>query len=134
MKQKSSSKRGEGYIDIAVTILVVAFLLVFFINAASLIALNQNVKTIADHLTDYASLHGTTDIGDYAAELYEQTGIDFSCDFSESRTLDAQGRVQLGEPVVCTVTVRTSFLGFGDFVFPITVRATSRGMSQVYWK
>lgn len=134
MKQKSSSKRGEGYIDIAVTILVVAFLLVFFINAASLIALNQNVKTIADHLTDYASLHGTTDIGDYAAELYEQTGIDFSCDFSESRTLDAQGRVQLGEPVVCTVMVRTSFLGFGDFVFPITVKATSRGMSQVYWK
>ena len=134
MKQKSSSKRGEGYIDIAVTILVVAFLLVFFINAASLIALNQNVKTIADHLTDYACLHGTTDVGEYASELRDQTGIDFSCDFSESAALDALGRVQLGEPIVCTVTVQTSFLGFGDFVFPVTVQATARGMSQIYWK
>ena len=134
MKQRINNRRGEGYIDIAVTILVVAFLLVFFINAASLIALNQNLKTIADHLTDYACLHGTTDVGDYATELREQTGIDFSCDFSESRTLDALGRVQLGEPIVCTVNCQTSFLGFGDFVFPITVTATSRGMSQVYWK
>ena len=127
-------KNGEGYIDVAVTILVVAFLLMFFINAVSLIALNQNLKTIADHLTDYACLHGTTDVGEYASELREQTGIDFSCDFSESTMLDAMGHVQLGEPIVCTVTVKTSFLGFGDFVFPITVTATSRGMSQVYWK
>lgn len=132
--KRLKEKRGEGYIDIAVTILVVVFLLVFFINAASLIALNQNLKTIADHLTDYACLHGTTDVGSYVAELYEQTGVVFSCDFSESRTLDAQGHVQLGEPIVCTVTCRTSFLGFGDFVFPVTVTATSRGMSQVYWK
>ena len=132
--KRLTPKKGEGYIDIAVTILVVAFLLVFFVNAVSLIALNQNLKIIADHLTDYACLHGTTDVCDYAAELREQTGIDFACDFSESRTLDAQGRVQLGEPIVCTVTCRTSFLGFGDFVFPIAVTATSRGMSQVYWK
>ena len=132
--KRLKEKRGEGYIDIAVTILVVAFLLVFFVNAASLIALNQNLKTIADHLTDYACLHGTTDVGSYAAELYEQTGVDFSCDFSESRTLDAQGHVQLGEPIVCTVSCQTSFLGFGDFVFPVAVTATSRGMSQVYWK
>ena len=127
-------KRGEGYIDIAVTILVVAFLLVFFVNAVSLIALNQNLKTVADHLTEYACQHGTTDIGDYAGTLREKTGIDFACSFAESQTLDAEGHVQLGESVVCTVTCHTSFLGFGEYLYPITVKATSRGLSRVYWK
>ena len=49
-------KRAEGYIDVAVTVMIVAFVLIFAVNLVSLVALHQNVKTIADQLTEYASI------------------------------------------------------------------------------
>ena len=54
-KQKRSfdflnSKSGEGYVDVAVTVMIVAFVLVFAVNVVSLVALNQNLKTVSDQI------------------------------------------------------------------------------------
>lgn len=73
---------GETYIDVAITVMIVAFVLVFSVNMVSLVALNQNMKTMADQIVDYATLQGTTDIGEYISTLKEKSGIDFSCSFS----------------------------------------------------
>ena len=81
-----NNKSGEGYVDVAVTVMIVAFVL---------------------------------DFG-------------YSCDGSQ--LYDATGKVQLGDRIICTVTYQLRMPGFGDFVLPISLKASSSGLSQVYWK
>ena len=78
MMKLMKNKKGEGYIDVAITIMIVAFVLVFVVNVVSLVALNQNLKTVSDQLVEYASQHGTTAIDTYAESLAEKTGRDFT--------------------------------------------------------
>lgn len=127
------NKKGETYIDVAITVMIVAFVLVFSVNMVSLVALNQNMKTMADQIVDYATSQGTTDIGEYISTLKEKSGIDFSCSFSGTDYHSGQ-KVQLGDVIEVRLTYRVSILGFGDAVFPITVQASASGISQVYWK
>ena len=126
-----NNKSGEGYVDVAVTVMVVAFVLAFAVNVVSLVALN---KTVSDQLTDYATLNGTVAVDSYAAELKKQTGIDFGYSFDGSQLYDANGKVQLGDRIICTVTYQLRMPGFGDLVLPISLKASSSGLSQVYWK
>lgn len=127
------NKKGETYIDVAITIMIVAFVLVFSVNMVSLVALNQNMKTAADQIADYATLKGTTDVEDYIDGLRDKTGIDFSCSFSGTDYHSGQ-KVQLGDIISVRLTYRVSILGFGKSVFPITVNASASGISKVYWK
>lgn len=114
--------------------MLVAFVLVFAVNMVSLVALNQNVKTIADQLVDYAAQQGTTNISAYASELREKTGIDFSYSFSESVLFDSTGKVQLGDKIVCNVSYNVGFMGFGEASHAVTISASASGISRVYWK
>ena len=129
-----NNKSGEGYIDVAVTVMIIAFVLVFSVNVVSLVALNQNIKTAADQLTDYAAMKGTVAVDGYATELKKQTGIDFGYSFDGSQLYDVNGKVQLGDRIICTVTYQLRMPGFGDFILPISPKASSSGLSQVYWK
>lgn len=129
-----NNKSGEGYVDVAVTVMIVAFVLVFAVNVVSLVALNQNLKTVSDQITDYATLNGTVAVDSYVAELKKQTGIDFGYSFDGSQLYDANGKVQLGDRIICTVTYQLRMPGFGDFILPISLKASSSGLSQVYWK
>lgn len=122
------------YVDVAVTVMIVAFVLVFAVNVVSLVALNQNLKTVSDQITDYATLNGTVAVDGYATELKKQTGIDFGYSFDGSQLYDASGKVQLGDRIICTITYQLRMPGFGDFVLPISLKASSSGLSQVYWK
>ena len=115
------NNRGESYVDVAITVMIVAFVLVFSVNIVSIVALNQNVKIMSDQIIDYATQNGTTDIGDFA------------CSFAGTDYLSGQ-KVQLGDVIRCKLTYRVSIFGFGDAVFPVTVQADSQGISQVYWK
>ena len=54
--KRFANKRAEGYIDVAVTIMIFAFALIFIVNVVSLVALNQNMKTAADQIAEYASM------------------------------------------------------------------------------
>lgn len=51
--KKLFDKEGETYIDVAITVMIVAFVLVFAMNMVSIVALNQNMKTMADQIIDY---------------------------------------------------------------------------------
>ena len=127
------NRKGETYIDVAVTILIVAFVLVFSVNMVSLVALSQNMKTMADQIADYATAQGSTDIGSYVSDLQEKSGVDFDCSFSGTEYLSGK-KVQLGDMIEVRLTYRVSILGFGNSIFPVTIRAASGGISQVYWK
>ena len=124
---------GETYIDVAITVMIVAFVLVFAVNMVSLVALNQNMKTMADQIVDYATVQGTTDVGSYINDLRDKTGIDFTYSFSGTDYHSGQ-KVQLGDVIEVKLTYRVSFLGFGEAVFPVNISASASGISQVYWK
>lgn len=133
MMKKLVNKKGETYIDVAVTVMIVAFVLVFSVNMVSLVALNQNMKTMSDQIIDYATINGTTDIEDYVNTLREKNGINFTCSFSGTDYLSGT-KVQLGDIIECHLSYEVSILGFGEAQFPITITASSSGISQVYWK
>ncbi len=128
------NKKGESYIDVAITVLVVAFLLVFMVNIVSLVALNQNMKTAADQIAEYASMNGTIDINEFVDGQREKVGVYFSCNFTGSETMNSSGKVQLGGSIVCTLTYGGSILGFGDVVHVTRITASAHGISRVYWK
>lgn len=134
MKKLLKRKNGEGYVDVAVTILIVSFVLLFAVNTVSLVALNQNVKTAADRIAEYASQQGTTDIDGYVQELSDKMGIDFDCSFGGSELYDVSGKVQLGDKIQCTLTYSVNILGFGEAVHGVNIKASSTGISRVYWK
>lgn len=127
-------KNGEGYVDVAVTVMIVAFVLLFAVNMVSLVALNQNMKTAADQLVEYASQKGTTAIGGYADELKEKLGAEFDYSFDESELMDESGKVQLGDKIVCRVSYDITMIGFGDSIHPVSINAAASGISRVYWK
>ena len=133
MMKKIFNKKGETYIDVAITVMIVAFVLVFSVNMVSLVALNQNMKTTADQIVDYATVQGTTDIGSYINDLRDKTGIDFSYSFSGTDYHSGQ-KVQIGDVIEVRLTYRVSILGFGEAIFPVTIKASASGISQVYWK
>ena len=134
MIKRLKSKRGEGYVDVAITVMIVAFVLVFSVSVVSLVALNQNMKTIADQMIEYAAQNGTTAISSYAAELSNKSGIPFSYSFQGSTYYDGTGKVQLGNKIQCTVTHNVIMLGFGEARHPIRVEASASGISRYYWK
>ena len=127
-------RNGEGYVDVAVTVMIVAFVLLFAVNMISLVALNQNMKTAADQLVEYASQKGTTDIDDYADDLKEKFGTEFTYSFDESEVMNEHGKVQLGDKIVCRVSYDITLVGFGEFIHPVSIKASSSGISRVYWK
>lgn len=133
MTKKLFNKKGETYIDVAITVMIVAFVLVFSVNMVSLVALNQNMKTMADQIADYATVQGTTDIGSYINDLQDKSGIDFTYSFSGTDYHSGQ-KVQLGDVIEVKLTYRISILGFGETIFPVTINASASGISQVYWK
>lgn len=134
MRKLLTRKRGEGYVDVAVTVLIVSFVLLFAVNMVSLVALNQNVKTAADRIAEYASQQGTTDIDSYVQELSDKMGIAFVCSFDGSQLYDASGKVQLGDEIQCTLTYSLNFLGFGEAIHGVNIKASATGISRVYWK
>lgn len=130
---KRLNNRGEGYVEVAISALMIAFVLVFAVSLASFVALNQNLKTLADGITDYAAAEGSIALEDYIANLRSQTGIDFTCTF-DGTNADADGFVQLGDMIQCKLTCPARLRGFGDFLFPVTLQAESRARSRVYRK
>ena len=131
--KKLFNRKGETYVDVAVLIMIVAFVLIFSVNMISVVVLAQNLKTMADQIADYATAQGTTDVDSYVSDLKEKSGIEFDCSFSGTQYLSGQ-KVQLGDEIEVRLTHRVSILGFGNSIFPVTIRAASGGISQVYWK
>lgn len=134
IKKMLKRKNGEGYIDVAVSIMLIAFSLVFMVNIVSLVALNQNMKTAADQIAEYASMKGTTDIESYLQEQREKLGVNFTCSFDGTQTIGSTKRVQLGDRIECKLTYHLNFLGFGEVVHLFTINVSASSISEVYWK
>ena len=130
------SKRGEGYVDICVGVIVFVMILVIAINIFSFITLRIELDRIADEILDASTYSGA--FGNDSQDAYERM-LDEYYDFDLELDADdyyntAYKRVQLGHAMYVTVSVDTYIKGLGVFKIPVTVSVTRSGLSQKYWK
>nr|WP_125138430.1 DUF4320 family protein [Petrocella atlantisensis] len=123
-------KRGEGYIDVVVILLVALLVIALGMKVFPVFIAKNELGTFANELARVAEIEGrigsATNIK--AHELESLMDIDPSISWSTS------GRVQLNDEftVIVTTEVDIGFFEFGSF--PITLTAKSSGRSEVYWK
>lgn len=130
------SKRGEGYVDICVGVIVFVMILVIAINIFSFITLRIELDRIADEILDastYSGAFGNDSQDAYERMLDEYYDFDLELDADEYYNT-AYKRVQLGHAMYVTVSVDTYIKGLGVFRIPVTVSVTRSGLSQKYWK
>jgi hypothetical protein len=125
------SKRGEGYIDIAVLVLCTMLVIALAVNVFPIYIAKNQLDTFATELCRQAEISGRVDseTSERAQELREQTGL--NPNISWSRT----GNIQLDSDVTVTVTMQTDIGLFGGFgSFPVTLTSKASGKSERYWK
>lgn len=130
------NKRGEGYVDMCVGVIVFVMILVIAINIFSFITLRIEMDQIADELLETATYNGCfgSEFWDRDSALLNQYyyyDIDYGADEYFNSTYH---RVQLGHVMSVTVSVDTYVKGLGVFKIPVTLSVTRSGLSQKYWK
>lgn len=130
------NKKAEGYIDICVGVVVFVIVLVIAINIFSFITLKVEMDQIAEELIDAATYSGSFDTRfDQCCADMQDDYFGFNVDYgADSYFNSAYERVQLGERMWVTVSVRTYVRGLGVFKIPVTVSVTRSGLSEKYWK
>jgi len=131
MRKLLSSRRGEGYIDVAVLVLCVMLVIAVAVSVLPVFVTKNQLDTYASELCREAEIAGRvgSETTLRAQVLSEKTGL--SPDISWSKT----GRLQLNEEFTVTVTMRVDIGLFGGFgSFPVTLKAQASGKSEVYWK
>ena len=131
LKKILRSRRGEGYIDICVLVLVVMLVIALAVQVFPAYVAKQQVDVFAAELIREAEITGQvgTETSRREQALRVQTGL--SPDVSWTRT----GRIQLNQEVTVTVTQTVNIGLFGGFgSFPVTLRADAAGKSEVYWR
>lgn len=136
MKRTILDRRGLGYIDVVISVLVLVFLLVLAMSVWSMVTLKQDVRYICNELLATATATGK--IGDEVTarynELCEESGITPTVEFSATYFDASSKKVQYGKIIQCTVTCQMTLPGFSDFRLPIRVTVTESGLSRHYWK
>ena len=130
------SKKGEGYVDMCVGVVVFVMILVIAINIFSFITLRIEMDQIADELIEAATYAGCIDddIWHAASDMLDQNyyyGIDYGADRYFNSTYR---RVQLGERMWVEISKHTYIKGLGVFKIPVTVTVRKSGLSERYWK
>ena len=125
------SKRGEGYIDVAVLVLCAMLVIALAVQVFPAYIAKQQVDTFASELIREAEIAGRvgteTDVQEQL--LRERTALEPEVTWSKT------GKIQLNEEVTVTVTYQANIGLFGGFgSFPITLRSDAAGKSEVYWK
>ena len=130
------SRRGEGYIDTAVSVVVFVMILVVAINFFSFITLKQEMDQIAEELIETATYSGSFE-GDFwsrDSELLNQYYYYGVYTSAEKYYNSSYRRVQLGDTMTVKIDVQTYLKGLGVFKIPVTVSVTRSGISEKYWK
>ena len=136
IKNCMKRKKGEGYVDVCVGVIVFVMVIVIAINIFSFITLRIEMDQIADELLDAATYSGCfgADFSDRNDELKDEYyEYDVVCGADEYFN-STYRRVQLGHTMSVTVSVETTVKGLGVFEIPVTLTVTRSGLSQKYWK
>lgn len=124
------SKRGEGYIDVVVVVLVAMMVIAMAVKVYPVFVLKSDLNTFANELARVAEIEGRIGSETTAKknELRASLGIDPAVNWSTSGSIDLNEEFSL----VLTLPVDIGFFEFGSF--PITLTAKATGRSEVYHK
>ncbi|MDU7472169.1 MAG: DUF4320 family protein [Paenibacillus macerans] len=131
MKRVIASRRGEGYVDVVVIVLVALLCIALAIKVFPVFITQQQLNTFADELAREAETTGRIgpETSQRIKELQEQTGLHPAIEWSKT------GRIQINEEVTVILRTNVNIGLFGNFgSFPIELSATATGKSEVYWK
>ena len=131
MLKRLRSRRGEGYIDIAVLVLCAMLVIAFAVKLFPVYIEKNQLDSFATELCREAEISGRvgTETDARARELEEQTGLHPSVD--RSRT----GKIPLDQEFTVTVSAQANIGLFGGFgSFPINLEGKANGKSEIYWK
>jgi len=124
------SKRGEGYIDVVVVVLVAMMVIAMAVKVYPVFVVKGDLNTFANELARVAEIEGRIGSETTAKknELRASLGIDPTVNWSTS------GNIGLNEEfsLVLTLPVDIGFFEFGSFPITLTTKATGR--SEVYHK
>lgn len=101
MKKLLKNNKAEGYIDVAVAVLVIAFVLVLIISLWSMVTLKQDMTYMCNELLEVATVTGRigSEVEARFAELCAEAGFTPSVQFSATYFDYASGKVQLGDVI-----------------------------------
>jgi hypothetical protein len=125
------SKRGEGYIDVAVLVLCVMLVIALAVSVLPVYVTKNKLDTYAAELCREAEIAGRvgSETTMRAQVLSERMEIEPDVSWSKS------GNIQLNQEFTVTVTLQTDLGLFGGFgSFPVTLQAKASGKSEVYHK
>lgn len=137
MLKSLRNRKGEGYIDTVIAVLVSMMLIVFALNVFSFFTLKQDLDYFAKEMLYSATTSGrtTNEVSVRYVALCEELGFSPSYSYAGTDYYNAStGKVQLGDTVIVTITYNTYVKGLGVFKVPITIKACHSGLSQMYWK
>ena len=124
------SKRGEGYIDVVVVVLVAMMVIAMAVKVYPVFVVKSDLNTFANELARVAEIEGRIGSETTAKknELRASLGIDPTVNWSTSGNIDLNEEFNL----VLTLPVDIGFFEFGSF--PITLTSKATGRSEVYHK
>lgn len=131
MLKRLHSRRGEGYIDIAVLVLCAMLVIAFAVKLFPVYIEKNQLDSFATELCREAEISGRvgTETDARARELEEQTGLHPSVDWSRT------GKIPLDQEFTVTVSAQANIGLFGGFgSFPINLEGKANGKSEIYWK
>ncbi len=136
IKSILKSKRGDGYIDVVVGVLVSMMLIVLSLNVFSFLTVKQDMDYFAKEMIYSASAYGKTtgEVNNRNTELVAETSLNPTITWQTTYFNATAKTVQLGNTITVTLTYSTYVKGFGAFKIPITLTAKHSGLSQKYWK
>ena len=136
LKNYMKNRRGEGYVDTVVEVLVFTMLLVLVLNVFQFLVLKQSMDYFAKELITTAAVSGRTSHETAARyeELAEETGLRPAAAWTAEYFNAALKQVQLGDTIHLRLTCQTRLQGFGVFNLPLSLTASCSGLSQRYWK
>ena len=134
--KKIRNKKGEGYIDTCVSVVVFVMILVVAINMFSFITLKQEMDQICNELIETATAEGC--FGDKFrerdSELHNEYYNYVICMSAERYYNSSYKWVQLGDTMSVKINVTTYLKGLGMLKIPVTVSVQKSGISEKYWK
>ena len=124
-------KKGEGYIDAAVVVFCVMFVIALGVRIFPVFITKIQLDNFADELVREAEISGRVGSETTARQraVEETTGIHPAVSWART------GRIQFEEEVTVTLMLQKDLGLFGKLrSFPVTIRARASGKSEVYWK
>jgi hypothetical protein len=123
-------KRGEGYIDAIVVVLVALLVIALAIKVLPVFVMKNELNTFANELARVAEIEGR--IG--SATTAKANELKATMEMDPTITWSTSGRVQLNEAFEVTVAMEVDIGFFELGSFPITLTAKATGRSEVYYK